>query len=143
MQINITKVEIKNFRNITEKTIEFGERTLILGKNHIGKTNIIEAIYFCLTGKLLNGGDVSSIKPLEDTKKIVDIKVYLIKKGENDEFTFERRYFEKWQTARGSTTATLVGHAQSFNVNGFECMTEAKAKEILFNYLGILSILII
>lgn len=139
MQINITKVEIKNFRNITEKTIEFGERTLILGKNHIGKTNIIEAIYFCLTGKLLNGGDVSSIKPLEDTKKIVDIKVYLIKKGENDEFTFERRYFEKWQTARGSTTATLVGHAQSFNVNGFECMTEAKAKEILFNYLGILN----
>src|SRR5690242_12565828 len=50
MQIN--ELKLKNFRNHTNKNIEFDEKlTLITGPNGAGKTNILEAIFVLATGK--------------------------------------------------------------------------------------------
>lgn len=53
--MKITQVEIKNFKNLQDKVIELNGRSVVfLGNNAIGKTNTILAIYWCLTGSLLD-----------------------------------------------------------------------------------------
>jgi DNA replication and repair protein RecF len=48
----INKLTLQNFRNYSEKTLEFSQgATLIVGPNAAGKTNILEAIYALATGK--------------------------------------------------------------------------------------------
>lgn len=47
----ISKLGLQNFRNYTQKEFEFGNKTLIVGENGVGKTNILEAIYLLATGK--------------------------------------------------------------------------------------------
>ena len=48
----ITRLTLQNFRSYTKKTFDFSpETTLIVGPNTAGKTNILEAIMFCATGK--------------------------------------------------------------------------------------------
>lgn len=48
----IASIALQNFRSYTKKTFEFSpETTLIVGPNTAGKTNILEAIMFCATGK--------------------------------------------------------------------------------------------
>ena len=44
--MNITKLELNNFRNYNKKIFNnFSNLNIIIGKNGIGKTSIIEAIY--------------------------------------------------------------------------------------------------
>ena len=44
--MNITKIELNNFRNYKKKIFDnFSNLNIIIGKNGIGKTSIIEAIY--------------------------------------------------------------------------------------------------
>ena len=50
--MNITHLSLKNFRNHSEKTLEFGAGiNLIYGQNAVGKTNIVESMYFAAFGK--------------------------------------------------------------------------------------------
>ncbi len=48
----IKKLQLKNFRNYREEEIVFSDNVnLIYGENAQGKTNIVEALYLCATGK--------------------------------------------------------------------------------------------
>lgn len=48
----ISKVKLKNFRNYAEESVEFNEGVnIVYGKNAQGKTNLIESIYLCSTGR--------------------------------------------------------------------------------------------
>jgi len=47
----IVKIELQNFRSYEKASFELGERTLVLGANGSGKSNLIEAIYLLATGK--------------------------------------------------------------------------------------------
>ena len=48
----INKLKLTNFRNYKSEEVVFGENTnIILGKNAQGKTNLVEAIYFCAVSK--------------------------------------------------------------------------------------------
>ena len=50
--MKIKQVELFNFRNYTTQKVEFGDGlNIIEGKNAQGKTNLVEAIYFCAVGK--------------------------------------------------------------------------------------------
>ncbi|MCP4631360.1 MAG: DNA replication/repair protein RecF [candidate division Zixibacteria bacterium] len=52
----INSIEIENFRNIANAILNFGNSlNLLLGSNASGKTNLLEAIYFILTGRSLRG----------------------------------------------------------------------------------------
>ncbi len=49
--MKLAKIEINNFRNFQKNTFNFSDcLTIILGKNSIGKTNLLESIYFTLRG---------------------------------------------------------------------------------------------
>ena len=48
----VGKVDIRNFRNIEEAKVIFKKGiNLIYGENCQGKTNLLEAVYYPLTGK--------------------------------------------------------------------------------------------
>jgi len=48
----LSSLGLQNFRSYTKKKFEFSpQTTLIIGPNASGKTNILEAIMFCATGK--------------------------------------------------------------------------------------------
>ena len=51
----ITKMYIKNFRGYTDQTIElYDDLNVIIGKNDVGKSTILEALEIFLIMKLLN-----------------------------------------------------------------------------------------
>lgn len=48
----LSEIKLTNFRNFAKKTFTFSpQTTVIVGPNAIGKTNVLEAIYFLSTGK--------------------------------------------------------------------------------------------
>lgn len=52
LNMEITSVNVQNFRNYKNETINFDKNiNILVGQNAQGKTNLIEAIYFCCIGK--------------------------------------------------------------------------------------------
>lgn len=50
--MKVKKIELLNYRNYLSNTIEFGDGlNVIEGHNAQGKTNLVEAVYFCAVGK--------------------------------------------------------------------------------------------
>jgi len=47
----IRRIELQNFRSYEKRTFEFAPKTLIVGGNGAGKSNIIEAVYLLAVGK--------------------------------------------------------------------------------------------
>lgn len=48
----ISKIHLKNFRNYEEETVHLNEHVnIIYGKNAQGKTNLLESIFLCSTGR--------------------------------------------------------------------------------------------
>jgi DNA replication and repair protein RecF len=48
----ISKIYLKNFRNYSEQTVNLNENVnIIYGKNAQGKTNLIESVFLCSTGR--------------------------------------------------------------------------------------------
>lgn len=64
----ITKIKLKNFRIFQEKTIDFSPGiNIILGKNGVGKTSVLEAIYFIAFTKSFKAfRDIDMLKEGED-----------------------------------------------------------------------------
>ena len=87
--MKITSFELKNYRNCIDLSDEFSaEKTLIIGKNGQGKTNILEALYFLST---LKSPRTSNIKEfINFNSDNFSIKANIIKS--DIESTIEVRY---------------------------------------------------
>lgn len=108
-KIQLKKLELTNYRNIPFASYEFDGSSKIIGENRIGKTNTLEAIYWLLTDKLLDGSsDVALIKPLQDTK--LEVRVKAVFDIDGKEVTLEKDYKENWVKTRGTTNLELKGH---------------------------------
>lgn len=128
----IDKLTISNFRNITKAEYILGDRTAIKGKNHIGKTNALQAAYWLLTDSMLeNTNDFDTIVPHADNRALTEVKITF-----DDGTTFGKTYREKWTKTRGNDTESLTGHETNYFVNGVLYKTKAEAmlmlKDILF-----------
>ena len=72
--MKVSRVIIKNFRNLDNFDSLLTDRVAIKGLNHIGKTNVLQAIYWVLTDKLIDGSaDIPSIIPHKDRRAVVDV----------------------------------------------------------------------
>ena len=84
-KVLLNHVIIGSFRNIEHQTIEFGEHiTKISGKNMIGKTNTLNAIYWCLCGISLNGSNDDSLNCPQGKcgEMCIDVELELTVDGE-------------------------------------------------------------
>ena len=73
--MNITKIELLNFRNYTKKVFDnFSNLNIIIGKNGIGKTSILEAIYLGSLAKSFKTSREMSI--IKENESFFKIKIY-------------------------------------------------------------------
>jgi len=125
--MQITKVEIQNFRNIKNETYELGHLATVRGKNHIGKTNTLQAIYWALADALIdNSKTFDSILPADNTRALASVKLYFGNLG-----VFEKTYREKWTRTRGSDEERLTGRETSYTFNGSPISSKGEAVSIL------------
>jgi len=117
---NINKVTIQNYRNIEYKEYVLGGNDILLdGKNGIGKTNVLESIYWAISGLLFDGSaksETQELKPYESNKDVAtSVKIEF----EHNAFTFERKIEQKWskdgETYKGFDTTLIVNGAASKN----------------------------
>ena len=78
--MNITKIELLNFRNYKKKIFDnFSNLNIIIGKNGVGKTSIIEAIYLGSLAKSFKTNNEYSI--INNNSDFFRIKIYYFDYG--------------------------------------------------------------
>ena len=126
--MKITNVKIENFRNIKSSEFDLTQRTAIVGKNHIGKTNTIQAIYWLLTDTLIDGSsDVDTIISQDEPRATASVEI-TTDTGD----VIKKTYKEKWVKTRGKENEeTLQGHETTYSINGTPIAKISEAKQII------------
>lgn len=132
--IKVKNVKLTNFRNIEHAEYNLSDCCCFVGKNYIGKTNTILAIYWLLTGKLLDGSsDDMSLKPNQDTKQKVSVEVVFDKDGLEKKIF--KSYEEKWTKKRGSDEVVLSGHETIYAIDDIVQKTNSAALREISEFL--------
>ena len=93
-------IHIKNFSNITELKIDFPSITVITGKNGSGKSSVIDAFFYCLTGQTIRDVQIADI--IRKGEKSAVVKIVGTYNGERVEITRTR-------TSSSQKLSVLVG----------------------------------
>ena len=120
--VKIKTVSIENYRGITKDSFSVSDKGIIFsGRNGIGKTSRIEAIYWCLTGVLFDNsskGISDKIKTLKSGKK-EPIRVELeITNSDGELFFVVKELKEKWNTKKSSNEEVFEGDEINYYING-------------------------
>lgn len=94
--IKIKSLHIQNFGSIKDLSINFGKKTLISGRNEVGKTTINDAYSWLMTNKLANGSQADGIRPhdrngIEDDNAVISVSDVIEIDGSGKEFLKEQR----------------------------------------------------
>lgn len=119
-KVTLTRLELRNFKKITNLSIDFTHETDIVGTNGVGKSTIFDAYTWLLYGKNSHDQNDFAIKTLdENNRSIPKLEHEVIGTFDVDSkiITFKRVYREKWVTKRGNDLEELTGHETTFFVN--------------------------
>lgn len=58
MGLNITKIEIRNFRSVRNLSLSPGKLAVLVGKNDSGKSNILRALNLFFNGRTMPANDL-------------------------------------------------------------------------------------
>lgn len=120
-KVTLKRLELRNFKKIEFKLIDFTDQTDIVGTNGVGKSTIFDAYTWLLYGKNSHDQTDFSIKTLDQDNNPIhklehEVSGTFDVDGSN--ITFKRVYREKWVTKRGNEIEELTGHETTFFVNG-------------------------
>lgn len=119
--IKYTKIKIENFCGVKYLENELTGRTIIKGKNGVGKSTIKNAIAWVLTDKLSDGSAADGIRPHDkDGKDIdfVDISVELTTELDGREVVFKKTQKQNWVKDRTTQEQVFKGNDNTFEING-------------------------
>lgn len=152
--IRIKSIAIQNYKSIIYKEYVLEGKSLFLkGKNGLGKTNVLEAIYWALSGVLFDGtgkADRMEIKPKDSTPE-TETSVKLIFTGGND-FVLEKKLADKYDSKgnyKGTETSILIngtpiglrdGQERLLDLLGLEHMVKAFKKDPNLNAIDIMAL---
>ena len=113
----IKKLIIENFRNISHAEYELTKSNIFEGRNNVGKTNTINALYWLLTGELISDDldkakMVDTIIPETNKEAIVEVTAIL-----ESGIEIKRRYFQNWTRTRGTTEMVYQGNSTESYIN--------------------------
>ena len=121
METIFTGITIKNFQCYDDIHIDFdSERNILLGFNGVGKTTVLSAITWCLTGKNYNNEQKFNITPrkngvdLNDLVTSVQLDMYV----DGLKFSILRKLANR--------IATIEVNTVKYKVNEFETFLEDK-----------------
>jgi len=119
-KVTLTRLELRNFKKITNLSIDFTHETDIIGTNGVGKSTIFDAYTWLLYGKNSHDQNDFAIKTLDDNNRAIpklEHEVVGTFDVDSKIITFKRVYREKWTTKRGNDLEELTGHETTFFVN--------------------------
>lgn len=106
------RLTIENFKNIKFIHQEFGKFTTVSGKNKTGKTTVLSAIVWCLTGVDLYG--IDNPKPQGVERPEPTTVAITLANG----ISFGRSLAEKWSKNRQTLEYEYQGNETTYFVNG-------------------------
>ncbi|MCK9319552.1 hypothetical protein [Methanoculleus sp.] len=126
----LTKVLIENYRNIKSLEITPSEHGFILeGKNGVGKTNVLEAILWAITDKIMSGVSKSELQGITPTNSDKGITTN-VELTFNDNYIFKKTYYEKYNADGDLTSRETV-----YTINGGVVKKNSQALSNLYEYL--------
>jgi len=120
MKIKLTQIEIKNFKGIADRVINFdGDVTTIKGKNGSGKTTVFDAFLWCMFGKNAEMKSAFNVATLDENGAIIpglthSVKV-TIEKDINTSLAKETYTLERVQIDKKNGGSTC-----KYIVNGYD-----------------------
>lgn len=128
----ITNITIKNFRNIIEENYEVNERNVFVGKNELGKTNRLIAIYWLLTNEIVNPDGCENKKDYRGTDVLPESNTQLVAEVEANinGYHVRRIYREIYSRKRGEASATFDGYRSDLYIDGSPVPARKQEDEI-------------
>lgn len=118
------KITIENFKNIKFIHQEFGKLTTVSGKNKTGKTTVLSAIVWCLTGVDLYGIDNPKPQGIERPEPTTVAITFA------NGTSFGRTLAEKWTKNRQTLEFEYQGNETTYMVNGEKVKKADFEKEV-------------
>ncbi len=119
-------LEIRNFQGIAGATLNpYGRNLDVFGDNGTGKTTIVSALSWLLTGKDSLGRTDFDIKPLNQygesalEGEVAVGAAFLLDNGE--QLVLKRIYKEKMVKSRSAGEAAFAGHTTEYSIDGVPC----------------------
>jgi len=129
-KIELSKLEISNFKGIKNLTLDFSGQVNVFGKNGSGKSSIYDAYCWLLFGKNSQNESSFSIKPFDSINKVIHnlestvVGLFIV---DGVEMSIKRVLREKWTKKRGSESTELTGNETIFFINDVpKTLTEYK-----------------
>jgi len=118
--IELRRLELRNFKGIKSLDIDFNQITNIRGDNATGKTTIFDAFTWLMFGKDSKDRSTFEIKTLDSNNEPLhglEHSVTGVLEVDGKHWTLKKAYKEKWTKRRGDTTKDLTGHETIFEIN--------------------------
>lgn len=135
MQVEIKSVQINNFRNLSNVEYKMLGSTVFLGNNRLGKTNVLNAIMWCLTGYDVFGNckdllNVPNSMKVEDGDTVVDVTVNLSTGSITRRCTLKKGSYSQSIAINGLDADTLkAGETQIDMVLGISGLVTTGSKD--------------
>lgn len=113
MNIRLKNLTLKNFKGLSNFSVDFTDRTVISGDNGTGKTTISDAWSWLLFGKDTTDRKDFQIKPLDENNvplSKVETEVSALIDVDNADISIKRILREKWVKPRGEAEAVFQGN---------------------------------
>ena len=122
-RIKIKSLSGQNFMSYRDRTIEFGDHTVISGRNRTGKTTVKHLLNWILFDKNAEGKQATGIRPHDADGKdedFVDIIGTVVLEVDGREVEIQKVQKQKWVTDRLTKEQKFSGNVNVLYVNGVE-----------------------
>ena len=122
-RIKIKSLSGQNFMSYRDRSIEFGEHTVISGRNRMGKTTAKHLLNWILFDKNAEGKQATGIRPHDADGKdedFVDIIGTVILEVDGRQVEIQKVQKQKWVTDRLTKEQKFSGNINVLYVNGVE-----------------------
>jgi len=126
----LTRLVLKNFKGVQNLSTTLENVNEFQGENATGKTTVLDAVLWCLTGKDHKGRSDYDIKTRigEEVQHNLDHTVEAYFTG----FALRRIYKEKWVKKHGNINKILSGHVTDYAIDAGAGFVDQKKKDYDF-----------